>query len=72
MKSKKCASRNCIRNRPMPNFMLTAFAVVGWFIPATAVTAHDSPQDLLARSQRIVFLGDSITAEGSYVALFDA
>jgi len=30
------------------------------------------PSELLSRSQRIVFLGDSITYAGSYVAYFDA
>lgn len=35
-------------------------------------TAAKSPADLLKTSKRIVFLGDSITAAGAYVAAFDA
>jgi arylsulfatase A-like enzyme/lysophospholipase L1-like esterase len=37
---------------------------------ANAATLH--PQALLQRSQRVLFLGDSITASGHYVAAFDA
>jgi lysophospholipase L1-like esterase len=34
--------------------------------------AEETPADLLKQSKRIVFLGDSITAAGQYVADFDA
>jgi lysophospholipase L1-like esterase len=40
---------------------------------STVVRAADpAPADLLSKSRRIVFLGDSITAAGQYVAYFDA
>jgi len=50
--------------------------VAAWFVGcACCVAAADEPSDrmeLLRQSQRIVFLGDSITASGRYVANFDA
>lgn len=42
------------------------------FEPAGAKAEPASPRDLLKQSKRIVFLGDSITAAGRYVACFDA
>lgn len=39
---------------------------------AQAPAANPTPQELLKQSKRIVFLGDSITAAGEYVAYFDA
>lgn len=47
--------------------VLIAFAFVGG-----AASADDARLDLLRNSKRIVFLGDSITASGKYVADFDA
>jgi hypothetical protein len=43
-----------------------------WKGMAVAASDDDDPQTLLQRSRRIVFLGDSITAAGQYVAYFDA
>lgn len=40
--------------------------------PAKAAAANPSPHELLQNSKRIVFLGDSITAAGEYVADVDA
>jgi lysophospholipase L1-like esterase len=40
--------------------------------PALVHAANPSPRELLTQSKRILFLGDSITASGGYVALFDA
>lgn len=37
-----------------------------------AQAAEPTPRELLDKSRRIVFLGDSITAAGQYVAYFDA
>ncbi len=39
---------------------------------ATNASAADSPAALVKKSKKILFLGDSITAAGQYVALFDA
>ena len=53
--------------------MLLAAVAVAAEPPATkAAPAEPSPRQLLDRSRRIVFLGDSITAAGAYVADFDA
>ena len=53
--------------------MLLAAATVAADPPATkAVPAQLSPRQLFERARRIVFLGDSITAAGQYVAHFDA
>jgi lysophospholipase L1-like esterase len=50
---------------------LTCF--VGILVVTSVSQAADSaPADLLSKSRRIVFLGDSITAAGQYVAYFDA
>ena len=38
---------------------------------AQSPVANPTPQELLKQSKRIVFLGDSITAAGEYVAYFD-
>lgn len=38
----------------------------------SASAEEPSPRELLTQSQRILFLGDSITASGGYVAYFDA
>lgn len=50
------------------------FLLLGLFLcGASSVVADESPRaDLLKNSKRIVFLGDSITAAGPYVAYFDA
>jgi lysophospholipase L1-like esterase len=53
-------------------------AACAWLAAALALcagvgaSAEESPRELLDRSRRIVFLGDSITASGQYVAWFDA
>jgi lysophospholipase L1-like esterase len=39
---------------------------------ATAYCQDQSGRELLAKSKRVMFLGDSITAAGAYVAYFDA
>lgn len=39
---------------------------------STILGEEKTPRDLLVGARRIVFLGDSITAEGRYVACFDA
>jgi lysophospholipase L1-like esterase len=41
-------------------------------VAAAAPDAGENPGDLLGRSRRIMFLGDSITASARYVAYFDA
>jgi lysophospholipase L1-like esterase len=41
-------------------------------VSAVVHAADPAPADLLSKSRRIVFLGDSITAAGQYVAYFDA
>jgi len=40
--------------------------------PGAIGAAEPTPKELLEQSQRVVFLGDSITAAGQYVADFDA
>ncbi len=51
-------------------------ALAGWVVVgllATSVAANDTPPlELLKDAQRILFLGDSITAAGQYVGDFDA
>lgn len=45
---------------------------VGLFIPAMTNAAEPTPLELVKGAKRIVFLGDSITAGGGYIAAFDA
>jgi lysophospholipase L1-like esterase len=51
---------------------LFALALISTVGPAAAADSGDSARALLEKSRRIVFLGDSITAAGQYVAYFDA
>lgn len=56
----------------MPRFQsLPVLLVLSAFVGVSA-KADDARLDLLRNSKRIVFLGDSITASGKYVAYFDA
>lgn len=55
---------------------LSLTLALSWSLPLLASdkqeeTAATTPRDLLNTSQRVVFLGDSITAAGEYVAYFD-
>lgn len=52
-------------------FFLLAFATL-CVSHVPGATAEPDREELLRRAQRIVFLGDSITAGGGYVANFDA
>ncbi len=53
--------------------MRRLICVVGvTLVSAVVHAAGPAPADLLSKSRRIVFLGDSITAAGQYVAYFDA
>jgi lysophospholipase L1-like esterase len=51
-------------------FLYTAMAAL--FAHSALLAADDAPRELVEKSQRIVFLGDSITYGGGYVAAFDA
>lgn len=52
---------------------LVFWLLVAQLVGATAVRAQSpEPPELLKKSKRLVFLGDSITAAGQYVAFFDA
>jgi len=53
--------------------ILVRLLLWGLLIPAAATAHADDlvPRELLQKSRRIVFLGDSITAAGQYVAYFD-
>lgn len=53
--------------------ILVRLLLWGLLIPAAATVHADDlvPRELLQKSRRIVFLGDSITAAGQYVAYFD-
>ncbi len=51
---------------------LSATAILLILSPLPAICKETTPADLLKSSKRIVFLGDSITAAGLYVAAFDA
>lgn len=55
----------CVRG---PLWALTA----GLLALTSARAAEPEPQQLLKQARRLVFLGDSITAAGQYVAQFDA
>lgn len=47
-------------------------AVLAVLTTAVAAAAEPAPRELVTGSRRILFLGDSITAAGQYVAFFDA
>lgn len=51
---------------------LSLAILAGLFVVSDPATAQESPRELLKSAKRIVFLGDSITAAGAYVAYFDA
>lgn len=58
---------------------MNSLRTVGWIglclvLAVSSRLAADEPsgRDLLAKSKRVMFLGDSITASGQYVAYFDA
>ena len=53
----------------MPHYRTVLFLLL---ICSTTVTAGQQEQQLLDEAKRIVFLGDSITFSGMYVACFDA
>ncbi len=53
-----------------PHSLANPFPIVAFVLEHSG--ANLSPADLLKESKRIVFLGDSITAAGLYVAGFDA
>jgi pimeloyl-ACP methyl ester carboxylesterase/lysophospholipase L1-like esterase len=53
-----------------PHSLPNPFPIVAFVLEHTGVGS--SPDELLQESRRIVFLGDSITAAGVYVACFDA
>lgn len=57
---------------PHRSTLLMLVAVVSFPIVAAAADPSDARLELLRNSRRIVFLGDSITAAGKYVADFDA
>ncbi len=60
---------NTCRNRLTLDCLLT----ISVFLPATTAYSQElSGRELLTRSKRVMFLGDSITAAGKYVADFDA
>ncbi len=53
-----------------PHSLQNPFPIVAFVLEHTSVGL--SPAELLKESRRITFLGDSITADGVYVACFDA
>ncbi len=53
------------------SFRLTAVLAV-LTTAVSALAAEPTPRELVTGSRRILFLGDSITAAGQYVAFFDA
>src|SRR5207302_9867610 len=53
-----------------PHSLQNPFPIVAFVLEHTGVGL--APAELLKESRRIVFLGDSITAAGVYVACFDA
>ena len=63
---------NTRRNRLMMGIGI-ALALVSLSVPGRAQERSEpTGRDLLTRSKRVLFLGDSITAAGQYVANFDA
>lgn len=56
----------------MFKFSLLTFFIGAITLPGASRAAEPAPKDLLAKSQRLLFLGDSITAAGQYVADFEA
>ena len=55
------------------SWLVAAFALLACpALAGAAAPAESRPQQLLRDSHRILFLGDSITAAGQYVAYFDA
>ena len=65
------------KGKYMKNMILIAFLMLGArhaFATGrdATLTAGTTPEQLLKNSQRILFLGDSITQGGNYVANFDA
>ena len=53
--------------------MRVASCLVVWLaLLSPVIGAEPAPVVLLKQAQRVVFLGDSITASGQYVALLDA
>jgi lysophospholipase L1-like esterase len=55
----------------MTRLLLALTTLFAWLPPALAA-GPPSPRELLTKSRRVVFLGDSITAAGPSVAFFDA
>jgi lysophospholipase L1-like esterase len=50
-----------------------AVAAIGFvFLSTRAHAESEKPRELLAKSKRVLFLGDSITAAGGYVTYFEA
>jgi lysophospholipase L1-like esterase len=47
-------------------------SIIALLVGSLTATAADKPLDLVKQSKRILFLGDSITASGGYIAHFDA
>ena len=57
----------------MQKKLLPFLCLILALFPLTAnAQTKPAPRELLAKAKRIVFLGDSITASGIYVANFDA
>jgi lysophospholipase L1-like esterase len=66
-------SSRVVASRRRSAWLIAAFALLTCPALAGAAASGESrPQQLLRDSRRILFLGDSITAAGQYVAYFDA
>lgn len=48
------------------------FCLLGSVLLPSLLMAEEEPRDLLFKAKRVVFLGDSITNSGEYIAFFDA
>lgn len=59
------------RPRTPLDYLAALLATLLLLVPQEALP-QETPQALLQRSKRVLFLGDSITASGRYVAAFDA
>jgi lysophospholipase L1-like esterase len=55
-----------------PRPLAIVLSLVGALFATSPISSAAEPLDLVKNSKRILFLGDSITASGQYVALFDA
>src|SRR5947207_215421 len=64
---------HCPMHAPYRRLLQCLGALLVWgTLSSLILAAPPTPQELLKDSRRVLFLGDSITASGQYVAYFEA